>query len=101
VEQVLLSHPAVAEAAVVGVPDERWGETGLAYVVVRPGRITDAEELAEHCRAQLAAFKVPGRFAFVPALPRTALNKVVRGRLREAAVRPGRHPLTAGSEQES
>ena len=62
VEQALLAHPAVAEAAVVGVPDERWGETGLAYVVVRPGQITDDEELAEHCKAQLACFKVPGAF---------------------------------------
>src|SRR6185312_2832154 len=79
VEQALLSHPAVVEAAVVGVPDERWGETGLAYVVVRPGQITDAEELAEHCKAQLASFKVPARFDFVPALPRTALNKVGPG----------------------
>ncbi len=104
VEQTLLSHPAVAEAAVVGVPDERWGEMGLAYVVVRPGQITDAEELAEHCKAQLAAFKVPGRFDFVPTLPRTALNKVARGRLRQAAVRPERAARTAavaGSEQES
>lgn len=104
VEQVLLSHPAVAEAAVVGIPDERWGEAGLAFIVVRPGRITDAEELAEHCQAQLAAFKVPGRFEFVPELPRTALNKVARARLRQSAVRPGRAPSTAasaGSEQES
>ena len=83
VEAVLLAHPAVAQAAVVGVADERWGETGVAFVVIRPGMATDEEELLEHCSAQLARFKVPGRIETVGALPRTALNKVLRGRLRE------------------
>jgi fatty-acyl-CoA synthase len=85
VEAVLLAHPAVAEAAVVGEPHERWGETGAAYVVVRQGRVTDEEELLEHCGQHLARFKVPGRIEFVSRLPRTALNKVARGRLRQQA----------------
>jgi fatty-acyl-CoA synthase len=82
VEAVLLTHPAVAQAAVVGVEDERWGETGAAFVVVRPGLATDAEDLREHCASQLAPFKVPTRIEMVGSLPRTALNKVLRARLR-------------------
>lgn len=83
VEAALLAHPAVAQAAVVGVEDERWGETGVAFVVIRPGMATDEQELLEHCAARLARFKVPGRIETVGALPRTALNKVLRGRLRQ------------------
>lgn len=83
VEAVLLAHPAVAQAAVVGVPDERWGESGAAFVVVRAGMATDEQELLEHCGAQLSAFKVPARISMVGALPRTALNKVLRARLRQ------------------
>ena len=83
VEAVLLSHPAVAQAAVVGVEDPRWGETGLAFVVVRPGMATDEQELLDHCSSQLARFKVPARVEMVAALPRTALNKVLRAKLRQ------------------
>jgi fatty-acyl-CoA synthase len=83
VEAALLGHPAVAQAAVVGVADEHWGESGMAFVVVRPGMATDEQELLEHCAAQLARFKVPARIEMVAALPRTALNKVLRTRLRQ------------------
>ena len=83
VEAALLAHPAVAQAAVVGVEDERWGETGIAFVVVRPGLATDEQELLDHCAAHLAHFKVPSRIETVTALPRTALNKVLRARLRQ------------------
>ena len=83
VEATLLAHPAVAQAAVVGVEDERWGETGVAFVVIRPGLATDEQELLDHCAAQLAHFKVPSRIETVGALPRTALNKVLRARLRQ------------------
>jgi fatty-acyl-CoA synthase len=83
VEAVLLSHPAVAQAAVVGVEDQRWGETGVAFVVIRPGVATDEQELRDHCASQLAHFKVPARVETVGALPRTALNKVLRAKLRQ------------------
>lgn len=82
VEAVLLTHPAVAQAAVVGIEDDRWGESGVAFVVIRPGVAVDEKELLDHCAAQLAHFKVPVRIETVGALPRTALNKVLRARLR-------------------
>jgi fatty-acyl-CoA synthase len=89
VEAALLTHPAVAQAAVVGVADHRWGESGVAFVVIRPGLAVDEQELLDHCAAQLASFKVPARIETVGALPRTALNKVLRARLRtELAGRP-------------
>ena len=83
--EALLAHPAVADAAVVGVPDERWGETGAAFVVVRPGCATDAEELREHLRGLLARFKVPRSIDFVAEIPRTGLHKAARARLRARA----------------
>jgi fatty-acyl-CoA synthase len=94
VEAVLLAHPAVAQAAVVGVPDERWGESGAAFVVVRAGMATDEQELLEHCAAQLSAFKVPARISMVGALPRTALNKVLRARLRQELTKHTRAQTT-------
>ncbi|WP_163542168.1 class I adenylate-forming enzyme family protein [Occultella kanbiaonis] len=82
VEAVLLAHPAVADAAVVGEPDERWGEVGVAHVVVRRGVATDAKELLGHCRRELASYKVPARIWFVTELPHTASGKTVRRALR-------------------
>ncbi len=96
VEAALLAHPAVAQAAVVGVADERWGETGVAFVVIRPGMATDEQELLEHCGARLARFKVPGRIETVGALPRTALNKVLRARLRQQLDDGSGRPTGAG-----
>ena len=81
IENVLHEHAAVAEAAVVGVPDERWGEVCLAFVVLRAD--ATEEELLEHCRARLARYKVPKGVRFVEALPRNAMNKVVKADLLE------------------
>jgi len=80
VESVLHEHAAVADAAVVGVPDERWGEVGVAFVVAKQP-VTD-EALVEHCRAGLARYKVPKRVVFVDALPMSAMNKVLKDELR-------------------
>lgn len=88
VEQVLYRHPGVAEAAVVGVPDPRWGEVGQAFVVRRPGVPVDEEALLAHCRAELARFKVPHRVVFVDALPRSAVDKVLKRELRARAEAP-------------
>lgn len=78
VENVMSTHPAVAHVAVVGVPDSRWGEVGIAFVVVRPGVATDEENLLEHCAARLAAFKMPKRVLLVSKLPRSSGNKILR-----------------------
>jgi fatty-acyl-CoA synthase len=82
IERVLYEHDAVLEAAVVGRPDERWGEVPVAFVVLRPGRSASADELMEHCRAQLARFKVPKDVTFLDALPRNPSGKVLKRDLR-------------------
>jgi fatty-acyl-CoA synthase len=79
VEAVLHEHPAVVDAAVVGVPDERWGESGVAFVVTR-AELT-AEELRDWCGDRLARYKVPGDVRFVNELPRSAMNKVLKDEL--------------------
>jgi fatty-acyl-CoA synthase len=79
VESVLHEHPAVADAAVVGMPDERWGESGVAFVVTRV-EVT-AEELREWCGDRLARYKVPRELRFVEELPRSAMNKVLKDEL--------------------
>ncbi len=84
IERVLLEHPAVAEAAVVGVADPRWQEVPLAFVVVRAGAAVTADDLRAYLLGQLARFKVPRDIAFVTELPRNALGKVQHFRLREA-----------------
>lgn len=83
VEQVLRAHPGVAQVAVLGVPDERRGEVGLALVVRRPGVAVDEVALLEHCRERLARFKVPAEVRFVAELPHGSLDKVRRATLRE------------------
>jgi acyl-CoA synthetase (AMP-forming)/AMP-acid ligase II len=82
VERVLYEHAAVAEAAVVGRPDDRWGEVPVAYVVVRAGAATTPDELVEHCRGRLARFKVPKEVRLVDALPRNPSGKVLKRELR-------------------
>jgi malonyl-CoA/methylmalonyl-CoA synthetase len=88
VEDVLLAHPSVGEAAVVGAPSEEWGETVVAFVVPTTGSI-DEDELVRHCRAQLAAFKCPRRVWAMGALPLNAMGKVQRQTLVEEASRQG------------
>jgi len=83
VEEVLLTAPGVAEAAVVGAPDPEWGETVVAFVVRTPGSAVTAAELDAHCLAHIARFKRPRRIEFLPALPKNAYGKVLKTALRE------------------
>ncbi|MEU2063356.1 AMP-binding protein [Streptomyces sp. NPDC013455] len=82
VEDVLYTHPAVREAAVVGVPDGYRGETVKAYVSLRPGAAADPDELAVYCRERLAAYKYPRQVAILPDLPKTTSGKILRRELR-------------------
>ncbi len=82
VERVLCTHPAVAEAAVIGRPDPRWQEVPVAYVVLRAGTRVDTEALRAHVSTELARFKVPREIVVVESLPRNALGKVQHFRLR-------------------
>jgi acyl-CoA synthetase (AMP-forming)/AMP-acid ligase II len=83
VEDCLYQHPDVAEVAVIGVPDEKWGETIKALVVLRPGSSTSAAELIIHCRARMAHFKAPTSVEWRDALDRTATGKLQKYKLRQ------------------
>ena len=98
IEAFLMSHPAVAQAFVVGVPDPRLGEVAVAYVIPREGEALTEAALQDHCRGKLAGFKVPRHIWLVPDVPRTPGahgDKVQKARLRQDALRllgpdPGR-----------
>ncbi|OIK03818.1 class I adenylate-forming enzyme family protein [Streptomyces monashensis] len=85
VEDVLYTHPAVREAAVVGVPDGYRGETVKAYISLRPGAETDPDALAVYCKERLAAYKYPRQVEILPELPKTASGKILRRELRSRA----------------
>ncbi|MFA0842825.1 class I adenylate-forming enzyme family protein [Streptomyces rochei] len=87
VEDVLYTHPAVREAAVVGVPDGYRGETVKAYISLRPGADTDPDALAAYCEERLAAYKYPRHVEILPDLPKTASGKILRRELRSRTQR--------------
>ena len=72
VENVLYQLPQIAEAAIIGVPDDRWGETGIAFISLKEGESLEEKEIIQHCIDNLAKFKVPKSVEFVDALPRNA-----------------------------
>jgi len=90
VDAVLMSHPAVREAATIGVPDERRGETVKSFVVLREGAQATAADLEAHCRKELAPYKVPRSLEFLDELPKSSALKILRRELRERAIAAGR-----------
>lgn len=83
VENVLMSHPAIADVAVIGIPHERWGETALAVVVKAPGSEVTEQEIIDFSQSQLAKFKCPTQVAWADALPRNPSGKILKRELRE------------------
>jgi len=86
VENVLYQLPEIAEVAIIGVPSDRWGETGKAVVVLKPGQTLSEDDIIAHCIKNLAKFKIPSSVAFIEALPRNATGKVLKRTLREQYV---------------
>jgi fatty-acyl-CoA synthase len=86
IENVLYQLPEVTEAAIIGVPDHRWGEVGLAVLALEPGATLDRAAVIEHCVGRLAKFKIPHDIAIVDALPRNATGKVLKRELRSQFV---------------
>lgn len=95
VEAAIAQLNEVHDVAVIGVPDEQYGEAVCAVVVLRPDASLDAERIREHCQTLLAGYKKPRHVIFVPELPRNATNKVIKHVLREEYARLGRHPDVA------
>jgi long-chain acyl-CoA synthetase len=86
VEHIILSHPAVAEVAVIGIPHDVLGEDVAAVVALRPGQDVDGDELRQHCLASLASYKVPRRWEFIAELPRNPAGKVLKSEVRSRLV---------------
>ena len=84
VEKVLVSHPAILEAVVIGVPDDKWGEVGAAFLILRPGEELDPSALPAWCRTHLAPYKIPKSFTVSDDLPRTAAGKVRKNILKDS-----------------
>ncbi len=89
IDNVLFMHPAILEAATIGLPDTKRGETVKSFVVLKPGRNATAEELFEHCKKQLAPFKVPKQIEFLPELPKSSMMKILRRDLRARVMDQG------------
>jgi fatty-acyl-CoA synthase len=83
VESALCDHPDVAEAAVIGIPDDKWGEAVKAVVVMKPGKQATATDIINFTRERIAGFKTPKSVEFLPALPRNPSGKILRRQLRE------------------
>jgi acyl-CoA synthetase (AMP-forming)/AMP-acid ligase II len=83
IEEVLFRHPKVSEAAVIGIKDDIYGENLKAFVVLKPGSDATPEEILEHCQQNLTSFLVPKEIAFLKALPKSLVGKVLKKELRQ------------------
>ncbi len=83
VENALYEISSIAEVAVVGIAEEKWGEVGCAVIVVKPGETLNEQQVIDHCAGRLARFKIPKKVVFLDSLPRNAMNKILKGELRD------------------
>jgi fatty-acyl-CoA synthase len=86
IEEFLYTHPDIADVQVIGVPDERYGEELMAWVVLRPGSHLTVDGLRDYCRGQIAHFKIPRYVKFVDGFPMTVTGKVQKFKMRESAI---------------
>jgi acyl-CoA synthetase (AMP-forming)/AMP-acid ligase II len=98
VEEAVVTHEDVSEVAVIGVPDEKWGETVMAIVVLKPGRATSADSIIEHCRTMIASYKKPRHVVFVDEIVKLPSGKVDKVMLRKihGGMRPADSQEAAG-----
>ncbi|MNV29505.1 Long-chain-fatty-acid--CoA ligase [compost metagenome] len=83
VENALVRHPAVAQAAVIGIPCNKWGETVHAVIILKPGASVTEDEMVAHCRELIAGYKVPRSIEFRTSLPMSSVGKVLKNELRK------------------
>jgi fatty-acyl-CoA synthase len=86
IEEFLYTHPQIADVQVIGVPDERYGEELMAWIIPRPGASLTEDEVKQFCRGQIAHFKVPRHVKFVDSFPMTVTGKVQKFKMRETAI---------------
>jgi fatty-acyl-CoA synthase len=83
IEEVLIQHPDITDVAVIGIPDEKWGERLKAFVVAEPGQTISEESILEFCKERISSMKTPKDYAFIDQLPRNASGKVLKTDLRK------------------
>jgi fatty-acyl-CoA synthase len=86
IEEFLYAHPKIRDVQVIGVPDERYGEEVMAWVILHPGQDASPEELRAHCQGQIAHYKIPRHWRFVESFPMTVTGKIQKYKMREQAI---------------